>query len=183
MHMIKTLKQNIIFKNNFLELQNNDVIYNNKEVKFLKIFLNKNRKLNSWAVVFCINEYNEILIIKNYRYAIDDIIWELPRWWLDWDEKYIPAAIRELKEECNIGIIKESILLWEVNTDSWILASKVGIVLIRVQKSSNIIKLQKEENIVEYKWVSEININSMIINNMIHDSFLILALHLYNIQK
>ena len=54
------------------------------------------------AVIIAINDCNEICLLKQWRHAIDEHIWELPAGCLETDEAPIKTAARELEEEAGV---------------------------------------------------------------------------------
>ena len=54
------------------------------------------------AVVAAINESDEICLLKQWRHAIDQFIWELPAGCLEPDEPPVETAKRELEEEAGV---------------------------------------------------------------------------------
>lgn len=181
--MIKTLKENVVFQNKYITLQNNDVEFLWwKKWNYLKIFLNENKNIKDWVVIFCVNEENEVLIIKNYRYSIDKVIWELPRWKYEWFETPIEAWIRELKEETWVEKIINSEILWSIYTDSGLLCVEPDVVFLHVKTKQNI-KLQSQENIYDFSWISIDDLKSKIVTGEIKDWFLHSALLKYILIK
>ena len=57
------------------------------------------------AVITAINANNEICLLKQWRHAVQEDIWELPAGCLETDEPPIETAKRELEEEA--GVIAE----------------------------------------------------------------------------
>ena len=51
------------------------------------------------AVILATNERHEICLLRQYRHAIDDYIWELPAGCLEPEESALQTAQRELVEE------------------------------------------------------------------------------------
>ena len=51
------------------------------------------------AAIVAVTENNEIILLKQYRYAAKDFIWEIPAGTLDPEEPHIMCAQRELIEE------------------------------------------------------------------------------------
>ena len=56
-------------------------------------------KHNGGAAVLCINDLEEVLLIKQYRYAYNEIMYEIPAGKLEKNENPYDAALRELEEE------------------------------------------------------------------------------------
>lgn len=73
-----------------------------KEVDNLKA-INNNKESDSVAI-FAITEGARIILIRQYRYAIGDYIYELPAGLVDPGESIYEAAKRELKEETGLSL-------------------------------------------------------------------------------
>lgn len=54
------------------------------------------------AVIAALNDNNEICLLKQWRHAIDEEIWELPAGCLEPDEEPLTTAKRELEEEAGV---------------------------------------------------------------------------------
>lgn len=52
-----------------------------------------------WIHVIALNEKNEVLVLRQYRYAGDSVCSEIPAGCIEEDESPLQAAKRELKEE------------------------------------------------------------------------------------
>ena len=52
-----------------------------------------------WVAVFALTTEGEVLLVRQYRHAVAELVWELPGGVLDEGEGVIPAALRELQEE------------------------------------------------------------------------------------
>ena len=53
----------------------------------------------SWVTIIGLTKQNEVLMIKQYRHGMQDILWELPGGGVEKGEKPLFAAERELLEE------------------------------------------------------------------------------------
>ena len=73
-----------------------------KEVDNLKA-INNNKESDAVAI-FAITEGARIILIRQYRYAIGDYIYELPAGLVDSGESIYEAAKRELKEETGLSL-------------------------------------------------------------------------------
>lgn len=72
--MIKTIKENIVFSNSYFKVYNNDVVFNGKkEGTHLKIM---GAKTSDGIAVLPILENGNIVIIKNFRYAVNDWVYQ-----------------------------------------------------------------------------------------------------------
>ncbi len=52
-----------------------------------------------WVAVFALTTENTVLVVRQYRHAIDDFCWELPGGIIDEGEDALTAGLRELREE------------------------------------------------------------------------------------
>lgn len=73
-----------------------------KEVDDLKAI--NNNKESDTVAIFAITEGARIILIRQYRYAIGDYIYELPAGLVDPGESIYEAAKRELKEETGLSL-------------------------------------------------------------------------------
>ena len=180
--MLITQKENTIFKNKFIELQNNTVLNTETKTIFEHIKLIENESSYPGSVAMCKLD-NSFLVLENYRYGIDDMCFEFPRGYAEKNETLEECAIRELYEEIGIGFSANDCIqkLGEISINSSYLASKVSIFLIEI-KNSGTFKYQKEELIKNHFWLTSNEIYELIKNNSIVDSFTISAMMLYELH-
>lgn len=183
--MLSTKEIIIVFKNKFIELQNNLVEDEETKKIFNHIKIIESEREYVGAVILC--KLNDtFLIIENYRYGINDTVFELPRGGAKSNETFEECAIRELKEETNITFDIQTDLIKQIGVisiNSSILASKVPVYLIEINQIPENIELQSEEYINSYNWLSLKELNEMILNGKIIDSFTLSALKLYDLNK
>lgn len=153
--MLKTIKEVSVFKNKFIDIQNNDVIdqyWNNR--KYIRIFQNAEHKKETGVVVI-LKIKNKFLLINLFRYWIQEDSWEFIRGWIEKWETYEEAGLREVFEEVNI-VWHNSKLIWISYTDTGILNTEVWFILIEIDSLKNqFIKLQESENINNYILLSK----------------------------
>jgi len=133
-----------------------------------------------WTVSIWIDKQGNIVLIKNYRHAIDEIVWEIPRGWL---EKWLTAeenALKEFKEEVGIEDVPEEVkYLGKFATDSWLVGGYVWYVVLKYEDFSKYnVWSEKDwsyESIYEVKYFSKNLIEEMIKNNDIKDNFTLVA--------
>jgi ADP-ribose pyrophosphatase len=90
----------LIHKGNLIELHNERVDFPQGGHTYFDIV-----KHPGGAVIAAINENNEICLLKQWRHALGEMIWELPAGCLEPDETALETAKRELEEEA--GVIAE----------------------------------------------------------------------------
>lgn len=96
-----TLKENIIFKNAFVTIFDNEVVLpSGKETNHIKISAstaNKNQASQGVAVL-PLTKDGKLILIKEYYYGIDDYLFVVPRGFVE-ERDIEQAAARELREE------------------------------------------------------------------------------------
>ncbi|MDO8265883.1 MAG: NUDIX hydrolase [Candidatus Saccharibacteria bacterium] len=113
---------------------------------------------NGASTIIVINEYNKILLQKEYSYPPNEILYQFPGGGINTNEAPIDAAKRELSEEANLsGEIEE--IGW-FYTDNRRKKSKMHVfVATRLTGSPG--KLDAEE-VLEDFWLTETEIDELI---------------------
>lgn len=175
---IKTDKVNVVFSNKYLELQNNDVTFQNgKKGTYLK-FTAPGGKPSTGVVILVINDKDEVLLVRSFRYAVGVTMWELPRGGAEGAEDYISAGLRELREETSIerSHILSKELMGVINPNSAISDSEVALVSMRVKDTQ---ARPDQEEVQEAKWVHLDQLMAQVQSGEIKDAFTISALFFY----
>lgn len=88
-----------------------EIIYNGKVVKLTKDIVecaNGKKAIreiihhNGGSAVLCINNQQQVLLIKQFRYAYNEVIYEIPAGKIELNEDPKLTALRELEEEAGI---------------------------------------------------------------------------------
>lgn len=87
----------LLHKGNLLELHSERVEFPNGGHTFFDIV-----KHPGGAVIAAINDDNEICLLKQWRHALGEMIWELPAGCLEPGEPPMETAKRELEEEAGV---------------------------------------------------------------------------------
>jgi len=87
----------LIHKGNLIELHNERVDFPDGGHTYFDIV-----KHPGGAVIAAINDNNEVCLLKQWRHAIQEFIWELPAGCLEPGEPPIETAKRELEEEAGV---------------------------------------------------------------------------------
>ncbi|MDO8886534.1 NUDIX hydrolase [Candidatus Oleimmundimicrobium sp.] len=90
----KKIKSKVMFKGKILNLRLDEVELPNGKIVEREVVEHKGA-----VGIVPVTSDNEVVLIKQYRYPIDKVIWEIPAGLLDEDESPLSCAIRELKEE------------------------------------------------------------------------------------
>lgn len=91
--MEKTLKSNLIYKGKILKVYNDEVLCINNNVSTREIV----KHLGGVCILGFIDE--KVILEKQYRYAFNEELFELPAGKLEENEKPYDAALREFEEE------------------------------------------------------------------------------------
>lgn len=91
----KLLKSKPILETKWMSVYSND--YKLPDGKIGKDYYHLARP--NYVLIVAIDQFNRIIVQKNYRRGVDDFVYELPAGWVDDGETPKQAAERELKEE------------------------------------------------------------------------------------
>lgn len=92
--MEKFLNRKIIYEGKILRLELDQVQCENGKVSFREIV-----RHCGGAAILCISPENKILLVKQYRYAYNEELLEIPAGKLEENEDFLTAAKREFEEE------------------------------------------------------------------------------------
>lgn len=166
----KQLNTKQIYKGKVVELVEDEVQCFNGQISKREIV----KHHGGVCILALVNQ--KILIEKQYRYAYDEIIYELPAGKLEKDENPMDAAIRELEEETGYKA-NELINLGEMYPTCGYSNEKIYLFLAK-----NLTKTQTnfdEDEQIELFTLSIEEINHLIITNQIKDAKTICLIHKY----
>ncbi|MDW5298982.1 MAG: NUDIX hydrolase [Sedimentibacter sp.] len=89
-----TVKSEKIFEGKIINLRIDTVELENQKYAKREIVEHKNA-----SAIIAINEKNEILLVRQYRKAVEDFLYEIPAGLINIAEEPEECALRELKEE------------------------------------------------------------------------------------
>jgi len=96
-HFEKTLHSDEIFKGHVIRVTLDDVLLENGETAKREIVHH-----HGGACVLALTDGDEVYMVRQFRYALSEEIWELPAGKLEAGEDPFEAAKRELSEECGV---------------------------------------------------------------------------------
>ena len=157
-----TVKSEKIFEGKILNLRVDTVELENQKYAKREIVEHKNA-----ACILAENNESKILLVRQYRKAIEDLLYELPAGILNIAEEPIEAALRELEEETGYkaGNIK---LLYEFYTSPGFSNEKVFLF-----KATNLVYTSvkfDEDECIETVEVGKDEVKKMIETGRITDS-------------
>ena len=152
-----------------MTFKNKKIIYNFKNfIKILRFqIINKhiNEKnfhkiiLNDAAMVICENEFNEVLLLREFRVGLNKLSWGLPGGMLNKKEDFKKAAIRELYEETGIKIKNCKLILKYIRDGNYFSGKEYCYYSKIKKKMLNIHKNSK------FKWAKKSELIKMLKNN------------------
>lgn len=94
----KTIDSKVIFNGKFINLQVDTVKLPDGKESGREVVIHPGA-----AVVAALTEQDEILLIRQFRYPVGEVLWELPAGKLEKNEEPLECAKRELAEETGYG--------------------------------------------------------------------------------
>ncbi len=171
----KRLSGETIFEGHVVKLVKDKVLCPNGNESFREIV-----RHNGGAAVLCINENEEILLVKQFRYAYDEVMYEIPAGKLEKNEDPLLAAKRELEEET--GNKAESLdFLGAIYPTCGYSSEIIYLYLARNCKKSH--THFDEDEVIESKFYKLDDVKNMILNGEIKDAKTICALSYYLMKK
>ena len=137
----KQLSTEIVFKGKIFDIKHDEIELSNGARSFRDVILHPG------GVVIVAQKGDKILLVKQYRYAISEAIYELPAGKLEYGENPLDAAKRELREET--GYIADNwTSLGFIHTTAGICNEKLYLFKAEI---NNFIGQKPDENeIIEY---------------------------------
>lgn len=121
-----------------------------------------------------------VLMVRQFRPALDRETWELPRGGAESaDSGPVETAIRELREETGI-VANSGTCLGEIFPDSGLLASRVAVVRVIVNPGAR--PTFTEPGILEARWFSWEETRHLIADSQVQDSMTLSALFLCGLK-
>ena len=169
----KLVTRERVFETNYLNIEKHS--YELPNGKIIEDYYHVNRP--NYVLIIARNKKGEILLEKNYRRGVDEILFELPAGWIEKDEDLISAALRELKEET--GFSGNARLLGEIYPQPAYSSQYAFIVLIELDNTISL-KVPDEDENTEISFVNLIKISEKIKKGEIKDMGIISAISILN---
>lgn len=166
----KTVSKNYIYKGKILALRNDDALTaDGKPCK---------REIVEHGGGACVlyEEKGKILLVKQYRYAYGECVWEIPAGKLDNGENPKLAALRELEEEAGIRA-SDAEFLFEIYPSPGYTNER--IYLYRVKGGERVPARPDEGEFLQTRWFEKGELLDMLSRGELHDSKTLVALLWY----
>lgn len=171
----KVVSSNEIFNGRILKVKLDKVLLPNGKISSREVVLHPGA-----VAILPILPNGDIVFVKQYRYPIDSIIYELPAGKLELNEKPLKCAIRELSEETGYDTNNLEFLTTIVTTPGF---SNENIYLYLAK---NLIKSKQhldEDEFIDVEVLSVSKVKQMILEGNIFDSKTLSALLVYLLKK
>lgn len=131
--------------------------------------------LSAGAVGLVVDDDGRVLLVRQYRRAIDKTLWELPRGMADAsDADLVATARREVREETRIEL-GEGELLGYTYPDSGVLASEVAVVALSVTGETKP-TFPADGEVEDYRWATRDELKGLVAAGELADSLSLAAL-------
>jgi len=168
-----------------------EIIYDGKVIKVIKdkVLCPNNKQAyreiirhNGGAAILPITKDNKILLIRQFRYAYDEVIYEIPAGKLELNEDPYNAALRELEEETGFKVDKLESLGVIYPTCGY--SSEKIYLYLAINMTEGVRHLDDDE-FIEVLYVTLDEAKNMILENKIKDAKTIVAIsnYLLKLQK
>ena len=173
--MEKFLNREVIYEGKVLRLELDQVECENGKSAYREIV-----RHNGGAAILCISKENKVLLIKQFRYAYNEVLYEIPAGKLEKEEEPLSAAQREFEEETGKLALDMSYLTTIYPTCGYT-NEKIYLYLVtRFEQSKPHLD---EDEFVEPIWLDLKEVLEMIQKGIIRDAKTICAIQAYLIQQ
>ena len=170
----KTLQKNYVYKGKIITLRNDDALLPNGKPCKREIIEHP-----GGACVLCANEQG-VLLVKQYRYAYGECVYEIPAGKLEKGEDPMLAARRELEEEAGITAGKLTLLYVIYPTPGY---TDEKIYLYEAADCVEAASHPDEDEFLTTEYVSVERIKEMLRLGQFNDSKTIIALQAYLLKN
>lgn len=170
----KTVSKNYIYKGKILTLRCDDALLPDGRPCKREII-----EHSGGACVLYV-ENDAVLLVRQYRYAYGESIYEIPAGKLDKGEEPICAAARELEEEAGIKAEKLELLFIDYPTPGY---TDEKIYIYRAYKGTKTKKHLDDGEFLDAEFVPLCKVKEMMKNREIRDGKTLIALQAYFLEE
>lgn len=173
--MEKFLNRKVIYEGKILKLELDQVECENGNLSYREIV-----KHNGGAAILCVTLDNKVLLIKQFRYAYNEVLYEIPAGKIEKAEDPLSAAQREFEEETGNFALDMSYLTTIYPTCGYS-TEKIYLYLVTHFEGSQ--QHLDEDESVEVIWKDLTEVLQMIEDGTIKDAKTICAIQAYLLKK
>lgn len=170
----KTVQKNYVYKGKILNLRNDDAeLPNGKPCK---------REIIEHSGGACVLyvENGKVLLVRQYRYAYGESIYEIPAGKLEKGEDPRLSALRELEEETGVKAEKPQLLYVIYPTPGY---TNEKIYIYRAYAGEKVDRHLDEGEFLDVEWVPIEKVKEMLKNGEIKDGKTVIALQAYFLSE
>ena len=167
----KKISGELIFDGKIIRVEKDEVLCPNGSKSFREVV-----RHNGGAAILCVTDNDEVLLIKQFRYAYNDVIYEIPAGKLEKGEDPYDAAMRELEEETGYKAKKLEHLCDIYPTCGY--SSEIIYLYLAKDCVKTETKFDEDELIIS-EYVPLAKVKEMILNNTLKDGKAICAISAY----
>ncbi len=171
----KKLEGEVIYKGHVVKLERDKVLCPNGNESYREIV-----RHNGGAAILCVTDNDEIILERQFRYAYDEVIYEIPAGKLEAGEDPYEAALREFEEET--GNKAETLEhLCDIYPTCGYSSEVIHIYLAKdfIKTHNNL----DDDEVIELEYVKIDEVKKMILDGRIKDAKTICALTTYLLKK
>jgi ADP-ribose pyrophosphatase len=158
---IELKKENLIFKNKYAKLYNDDVIFpSGLKGQYLRFLW----RVKYGVMIFPKNKSGDILLIKNFRHEKRCWSWEIPKGFGENNLEPLDCAKKELLEETGYSATQ-----WEVFKEIKDHGSNVYVYTAVVDDEASECNIEDEEAIIEVRFFKKNELNILLKDSMVDD--------------
>lgn len=168
----KLVTSNVIFESPWLTLRKNSYDIGNGDIRDDYYHIDR----PDYVLIIAEDNDKKIIVIRQYRRGVDEVLFELPAGWIEKNETPIQTAERELKEET--GFQGKGVLLGTLMPEPGFLSMQAHVVLVKIEKKFDQKSFSEDEKIEQLALDID-QMKRMIANGEIKDMGFVAAMHLY----
>ncbi|MFZ2188154.1 MAG: NUDIX hydrolase [Candidatus Moraniibacteriota bacterium] len=168
----KLMKSKKLFESKWLTLKNNSYDIGGGNIRDDYYHIDR----PDYVLIVAEDNDEKIIVVRQYRRGVDEILYELPAGWIDKKETVVQAAERELREET--GFQGKGVLLGTLATQPGFMSMKAHVVFVKIEGKLNL-KSPSEDEVIEQFYFGIEDIKQMITSGDIKDMGFISAINLY----
>lgn len=171
----KFIEKSLAYEGNFLKMRSDKIELPNKKQSTMEFIEHPGA-----ACILAIDKDDKVLMVRQYRYPISRVTYEIPAGKLDFDEKFIDCANRELEEET--GYRAKCLELLSIITPIPAYSTEVIYVYLASDLYKGSVNLDDDEFLTCEKVELE-KVMDLILNNKITDAKTQIAILKYILLK